>query len=253
MSTTETRPRRSADVRRTVGAREQPPPPSRIPPSFLPAVALLITLIALAAMMLGVFSVQHVEVVGTGLPVQSILKVADVTGKNIVRLRSDAVVTRLQALPSIEVTRVRTVFPNTVTIYARRRVPYLAWQAGAQTYLVDATGRLLGPTGTTTLPVLAGPARSNPPGFAVLQAARYAAGVVASSPDGTVQRLEVDPALGLVIVGKSGWRAIIGTGDPQALVNRVAELSSVLKSIRNGGQRLKFADFRYRGSYYRLR
>jgi cell division septal protein FtsQ len=226
---------------------------SRIHPAIPSIVALVLVLAALTAIVQGTYRVRRVDIVGTNVPSTAIAKAADVLGHNIFRLRSDAIIRRLAAVPSVEVSRVTTTFPDTVTIFARVRTAYAAWQVGGVIELLDDTGRIIGQTKWTSLPVILGLPGMHPPGFAVLQAARYALQALPSAPDGAVLHLQTDPKLGLVIIGRSGWQAVVGSGAAQLLVQRVATLSALLIAIARRSQRLQYADLRYREPYYRPR
>lgn len=260
MTTTRRAPPARKTAPKRVGTGERAPrqatpsePPRKGHPALVPAVALLLVLAALGAMVSGTFKVRRVQVVGAGLPATAIVQTADVTGKNIFRLRSDAIVQRLQALPAVDVTRVETRFPDTVTIYASLRHAYVAWRPGTITFLVDASGVILSSTTATTLPLIVGTAGAPTPPFSVLQAARYAVKALSAVPDGAVQESKMEPNVGMVIIGRSGWQAVIGSGDPQALVSRVATLASLLRAIEGRGQHLKYADLRYREPYYHIK
>jgi hypothetical protein len=220
----------------------------------LPSVAaLLLVLAALAAIVHGAYRVRHVDVVGANLPAAEIVQAADVTDRNIFRLRSDAIIARLATLPSVEVRHVSTSFPDTVTIYARVRHPYAAWRVGGTTSLLDDTGRIIGQVKITTLPTVAGSPAMQPPGFGVLQAVRYANDALPTAPDGALARCEMRRMVGLVIVGQSGWQAVIGWGSPRQLVQRVATLATLLGAIASRAEHLGHADLRYREPYFRPR
>jgi cell division septal protein FtsQ len=225
----------------------------RIHPAIPSTAALILVLAALTAIVQGAYRVRRLDIVGTNVPATAIAKAAGVLGHNIFRLRSDAIVRRLDALPSVEVSRITTTFPDTVTIFAIVRTPYAAWQVGGVVNLLDDTGRIIGQTKSTSLPVILGLPGMHPPGFAVLQAARYALQSLPTAPDGTVLHVQMDPKLGLVIVGQSGWQAVVGSGTPQLLAQRVATLSALLVAIAHRSQSLQYADLRYREPYYRQR
>src|SRR5947209_9371576 len=142
-----------------------PPRRRRLHPAVIPVATLLLVLAALGAAVAGKFTVKRVDVVGANLPATAIVQRADVTGKNIFRVRSESVVERLQALPSVEVTRVETRFPDTITIYATVRHPYVAWRPANVTYLVDAAGTIIGRTIAPTLPLIVGTPRAHTPPF----------------------------------------------------------------------------------------
>jgi hypothetical protein len=57
----------------------------------------------------------------------------------------------------------------------------------------------------------------------------------------------------LSIHGQSGWQAVIGRGNAQTLVARIATLQALLGKIARNGQHLSYADLRFRRAYYRVR
>lgn len=235
------------------GGGRRPPQRHRFHPALPSIAALILVLAGLAACAAGVFKVRHVEVVGSGLPAAEMVRTADVMDHNIFRVRADAVVQRLQALPQIEVSRVDTAFPDTVTIYAALRRPYIGWRVGGVTYLLDDHGRIIERAPETALPVIVGAPGAQPPGFPVLQAALYAVSALSVVPDGNVGGLRLDPARGLVVDGQAGWHATVGTGSAQTLVTRVATLAALLRKLNAQHERLAFADLRLGQPYFRVR
>jgi cell division septal protein FtsQ len=242
----------AAERTRTIGQQKAPKRP-RLHPAIPSLIALALVVAALVAIVQGAFRVRRVVVVGANLPSSAIVQTAGITGRNIFRLRSDAVIQRLTTLPAIEVSRVSTSFPDTVTIYARMRQPYAAWRVGSTDDVLDDTGRIIAQVRATTLPVIGGSPGMPPPGFAVLQATRYAQAILPAAPDGALKGCRMDRKLGLVITGKSGWRAVIGSGGPRALVQRVATLATLLGAIAARSQRLGYADLRFSEPYFRAR
>src|SRR5579884_3725555 len=65
----------------------------------------------------------------------AIIRASDLTGQNIFTVRSDGVVARLQQVHQVVIRRVETMLPDRVVIYARERVPMVAWQSGGSLYL----------------------------------------------------------------------------------------------------------------------
>lgn len=230
----------------------RPPRAPRSLRGLLSAAALLACLAAIGAALSGSFTVQRVVVVGSGLPTATIVSAAQLSGKNIFRLRADQVVSRLdQQVHQIAVTRVATSFPNQVTIYARLRRPLVAWQSNQGLVLLDAEGWIIGSVAKTNLPIISGDgaARGVPP--SIIRAVSYAFRVLPASGPGAINAFQVQPRTGLVIVDRSGWSADIGHGTAQTLVNRIATLGSVLQAIQAQGKRLQFIDLRYRVPYIR--
>lgn len=201
----------------------------------------------------GTFRVRRVEVVGRNLPRATIVQIADVMGKNIFRVRSDAVVSRLGAIRSIVVHRVDTAFPDQVTIYASVRVPLIAWQDGRSLYEMDADGRVIRQVTHTELPVvMALDWRGMAVSPNVVRAARYAAEALPVAPDGAIESIQYGGSSGLTIVGRAGWTADLGRGTQQTLVNRVATLTALLARLHARAERLKYVNLRTSVPYARL-
>ena len=226
-------------------------------PRRVQAACSLLLLVAclgfLGAAAAGSFRVRRVEVVGHDLPRATIIRVAGVMGKNIFRVRSDAVVARLDAVRSIVVRRVDTAFPDTVTIYASARAPLVAWQQGRSLFELDADGRVIRQVRRTDLPVIIGADRTQRVVAApdMVRAVRYAVQTLPAVPDGAIETFQLDGRSGLTIIGRTGWTAEIGTGTEQTLVNRVATLAAVLARMHSQARRLKYANLRYRVPYAR--
>lgn len=224
---------------------------------YLPLVWSLLLLAAclasLGAAGAGVFRVREVRVVGANLPAEAIVQATGVMGQNIFTVRSDLVVSRLSRVREIVVQRVDTSFPDTVTIHARLRQSLVAWQIGHALYELDPDGRIIRQVQSTRLPVIVGTDTTGALGPGVVEAVRYAVGALPAAPNGAIAIFQFQPHIGLVIVGRSGWTADIGTGSPQTLVNRIATLVSALAAIRAEKRQLEFIDLRYRVPYARFR
>jgi cell division protein FtsQ len=212
--------------------------------------ALAVSALVLAACLLGLFTVRTVQIVGKNLPAAAMIQAAGVTGQNIFTVRSDQVIDRLAAVSSVEVTRVQTAFPDRVVIYAQLRQPAVVWQSPQGKFLVDRYGHVIGPAASGGLPVVSA---NQAPDSGTITAAGYALRLLPPAPDGAIAGLTIDSRTGLTIQGRSGWTAVIGRGDAQTLVNRIATLQALLGALAGRGQHLAYADMRYRGPYYRVR
>ncbi len=220
-------------------------------PAWTSILVLLLVLAALAAALMGVFTVRTVRVEGANLPVNLVRGAAGVNGSNIFSVRADQVIDRLSQFPSITVQRVETSFPDEVIIYAQARMPIAVWHSTSGEYLVDATGILVGPAGPTTrLPVVTG--GTSPPGRGQLAAIHYAATVLPPIPNGALTDFTLDPHVGLEVNGHAGWHAVVGAGPPGTLTMRVATLAALLRKLGKRGQQLGYTDLRFKGPYFRL-
>jgi cell division septal protein FtsQ len=208
--------------------------------------ALLVCLTGLATVVLGMFRIQHVEVVGAGLPASTIRQVAGVTDQNVFTVQSDQVVARLASIHEIVVGRVDTTFPDKVTIYAQERTPMVVWQTGKKRYELDPDGNVIRAVTVTTLPIIDGVVPQHGRiGPGIIAAVRYAVQTLPGVPNGTISIFHVGPARGLVIVGHAGWTAVIGRGSAQTLADRIATLASTLTKLQKRGLRLTRVDLRF--------
>jgi hypothetical protein len=234
-------------------SRHKPDAASRVPLHKHPALPPLLILLGCLALMGtavgGVFKVKTVQVDGKGLPVGKIVAAADLSGRNIFRVRSDAVVAHLQAaVREIAVTEVDTEFPDRVVIHARMRQRFAAWQRGNRLFIVDPQGQIVDEVRSTKLPMIVGPAAGSPLTPGVVQAVGYARSTLPAVPAGRIARFEFGPRHGLTIVGQTGWRALIGRGSPQLLDTRIASLAALLKKHPS----LLFVDLRLKAPYARF-
>lgn len=220
-------------------------------PRLITFVALVACLAGLAAIAAGVFTVHQVDIVGKNLPTDTIVQTANVVGQNIFTVRSDEVVDRLDGIPSIQLTRVETSFPDRVTVYATPRQAVVGWRTATSLELVDRYGVVIGPSTTTTLPIIAGGRQAPDP--ATVAAVLYATSSLPGVPSGAIAGFGLDAATGLSITGKSGWRAVVGAGSPQDLVTRVATLAALLTKLGSRAQQVSFVDLRYKEPYLRYR
>lgn len=244
------RGRRASPATRDQRGSSQPPPGTTgsLFARLLCLAGLILSLASLAAVVGGLFTVHTVRVVGSRLPQATIVAATDVTGKNIFRVRSDQVVERLSHLPSIDVDRVEVSFPNQVTVYARDRVPVVAWVTPSGDFLIDRSGTQIGEVRNTSLPAVSGGDR--PPDAGMVAAILYAATALPNTPNGTATGFQIDKYGNLLVLGRGGWQAQLGRGSAQQLVRRVAVLAAILDKSRTRTHRLTFVDVRYHSPYY---
>lgn len=193
----------------------------------------------------GVFTVKTVQLVGKGLPSSRILTTAAVSGKNIFSVRSDDVITRLSSVREIVVTGVDTQFPDRVVIHAQLRPSLVAWRTPSGLFVLDMDGRVIDRVERTSLPIIVGSDRGSGFGAGVVQAVRYAVLALPTAPKGGIAVLSYDGRNGLSITGRAGWHAVVGTGSPQSLVRRIAELVAILKTAARKSESLVTLDLRY--------
>ncbi len=58
---------------------------------------------------------------------------------------SDAALQRIERIPWIDTAQITRVYPGTLDIVVHERTPAVLWTRGVANYLVDASGRVLGP------------------------------------------------------------------------------------------------------------
>lgn len=79
--------------------------------------------------------------------------------KTFAAFDSDAAMKRIERIPWVDTVQLTRIYPGTLDIVIHERAPAFVWTRGETNYLVDATGRTLGPmpaAGTWKLPRVAG-------------------------------------------------------------------------------------------------
>lgn len=238
-------------------------------PALASGGALVIAVCMLGAAAAGVFTVQQIDVVGASEYQPVVAQASGVEGQNIFTVQSDAVARRLSGVGQVVVQRVETSFPDRVVVYARPRIPAVALRVGPFLYEVDANATVIRQVSSTALPLVelapaqdAGgnsplrltPGRPSPeltPGIIV--AVRYALTAEKRAPSGTIAGFRLSPRKGLTAVGLAGWRAFIGIGSAQKLVDRIATLVSTLRALGLRAAQLSIVDLRNSGPYTRFK
>ena len=108
------------------------------------AVAEQVTALTIAAG----FGINQVNVTGQHFASDSdIYDAIDLTNvRTFAAFDSEAALKRIERIPWIDKAQITRVYPGTLDIVVRERTPSIVWTRGNETYLVDATGRVLGPT-----------------------------------------------------------------------------------------------------------
>lgn len=182
------------------------------------------------------FSVNRVVVTGVAaLSGSTIAETTGVLGQSVFSVESAAVARRIAALPGVQRSDVYTEAPDTIVVRIEERQAVLVWDAGGQSFLVDAAGDVLGQ-----------PDASAPPPLPHLQALAgtpipVAGGRVSSDPiratlalnerlpteAGLTQAaITLDPVVGL-IVQTGTWRAVLG--NDEYLGKKLAVLKRLLQ------------------------
>jgi cell division protein FtsQ len=94
------------------------------------------------------FGINQVNVTGQHFASDSdIYDAIDLTNvRTFAAFDSEAALKRIERIPWIDKAQITRVYPGTLDIVVRERTPSIVWTRGNETYLVDATGRVLGPT-----------------------------------------------------------------------------------------------------------
>ncbi len=74
-------------------------------------------------------------------------------------LDAAAALKRIERLPWVDTAQITRVYPDRMNIQIRERIPYAQWRRDDRTYLIDATGRVLGPIAANqswNLPLITG-------------------------------------------------------------------------------------------------
>jgi cell division protein FtsQ len=79
--------------------------------------------------------------------------------KTFAELNTDAALKRIERISWVDTAQITRVFPGTLNVDIKERVPAAIWSRGGKNYLIDVTGRTLGPVPLNSgwvLPHLAG-------------------------------------------------------------------------------------------------
>lgn len=96
--------------------------------------------------------------------------------KTFADLDSAAALKRIERLPWVDKAQITRVYPASLTIEIRERLPYAQWRRGDRNFLIDATGRVLGPIAanqTWDLPLVSGEGASAEAPLLLTAIARY--------------------------------------------------------------------------------
>jgi cell division septal protein FtsQ len=192
------------------------------------------------------FKVARVEATGQNLLSYSeIVQSSGVLGANVFTLDRRRVADAVSGLGTLRTVDVAVALPNVVRIAVVEYEPRYVWQAGAESYLVDERGVVLGAArGQPTLPAVREPdgaarKRGDRVPLGTLQVAARLASVWPSRL-GQAPVSEYGPN-GLVLVTKE-WRAELGDG--ANLEAQVLALGAVLDQVKENDKEFSFVDLR---------
>lgn len=176
-------------------------------------------------------------------------ELSQVVGRNIFLVNTARVAEDVATIPSVLSARVVPHLPNTVEIEIVERVPIAVWQSANGAFLVDDQGYLIAeatPEGDAARPPLGvrdSTGRALRLGDQVDQRSLLATReLLKAMPAGVaVKEVEYAPE-GIVFTTDGGWRIIFGP--PDALNQKVANLTAVADMARAQRMNLKLIDLR---------
>jgi cell division protein FtsQ len=178
----------------------------------------------------GLFDVEMVEVTGTvAVPQADVLAAAAVQpGAPLAAVDTDAVATRVAALPAVESVSVGRSWPHTVTVAVTERVPVAAVSTSQGPALVDRSGVVYRGAPAPGLPRLTTTPRSGDP------ATLAAVAVLTSLPEAL--RVQVETAGAAVVAPGAPGQVTLGLtdgkevrwGTPERAEEKAAALAALL-------------------------
>ena len=225
----------------------------------LAALAVLLTTVTLLYHLVTSSSYYVSEVTVDGnrlLATQQVADTAAVSGVHILWVNGRQVAQRLRGLPAVASAEVRPIFPRRVAIHITERAPYVQWQVGGVTFLVDAEGRVIGPAarGDTLVLVRENRPGTLQPGDTVPAEAARAATELSSllpaqwQPASGVFDYAAD--VGISVTTRTGWQ--VRFGDDTDLAWKLTTFQALAAEIERLGTRVQLVDVRFPGRpYYR--
>lgn len=246
----------SARQRPERGVKRKPLLPVSISLTAL-AVTFVIGLGATAAVVvlrLGYLDVKHVEFVGgEHLDLARVHRNLALEGEGMWSVDVSRVVALISADPRVRDVSVEKDWPNGLTVTITEREPWGTWKANGRAFVVDADGvvldRLPAREGSPEV-VATGPRRDLQPGDRVdasaLRAVEAFGAAQLRRAEMTPVAYEWSPRLGLVVVTKTGGRAVIG--DAQQIDRKLATWAALLDQAGATGIKMSNIDLRFGAS-----
>jgi hypothetical protein len=200
--------------------------------------------------------------------VANITNLCECVGQNIFTVQPAAIQSRLDEIPTLTIRRVYTRLPNQVIVDAGYRIKVAIWRTPEAAYAVDSTGGVLEvwklpfPRSGWDLPVfdegydatfhkgrrlLVGDSIPQAP----LTMARQVRSHLPRALLSQVKTFFYQPSTGLVLVGKTGWLALLGMDYSAQLDARLSTLRTVLSGKPPLLQGRDCVDLRGQYPYYR--
>ena len=203
------------------------------------------------------FRVHQVTVRGNRLlSADEVLTAAAVQGTNVFWLRRSEVAERVARLPATRSVEVQVALPDQVDVIVHERSPYVSWQAGDATYLVDRDGLVLG-TQMPQQPLIVIRDQDAQPLQAGERVDPIALRTVAALSERLPAALGMAPAeydysrsLGIEVQGPNGTR--VRFGSDELIEAKVATLVTLSAELARLGERPALVDVRFPSRpYYR--
>ena len=205
-------------------------------------IAAALGLLYLGARETPVFALRTVEVEGAPANVrQSVLQTLDETrGTSLVSLDGDAVVRRLEALPSVQSVTYDRAFPHTLRLNVVPEQPVAVVNQASDLWIVSVRGRVIGRTTADAAPEL--------PRIRYLSQTPLAAGLFVSDEETKTLLAALSEAprrmllpihgariengeLTLVLAGESGSRPLLLLGEPVDVRTKLRVAALVLRHL----------------------
>ena len=133
---------------------------------------------ASAALMAAGFGIDQVSVSGHRFtPDADVYDAIDLpNAKTFAEFNAAAALKRIERLPWVDNAQITRMFPGSLAVQIRERRPAAIWSRAGNSYLIDATGRVLGPIASTTswaLPRITGEGANTEAAMLFLALSRY--------------------------------------------------------------------------------
>jgi cell division protein FtsQ len=196
------------------------------------------------------FRVQQVAVSGARLlTAEEIADSAAVLGTNVFWLRRQEIRDRVRQLPAVRDVEVRVDLPGRVELRVQERSPYVSWQSGDSTFLVDSEGLVLSTrepeqplvvVHDLDAPNLQAGARVSP---GALRAVSKLSQLLPTELGLSPSEYDYSQALGVELQIPNGPRLRIGDGDD--IETKLAIVKALREDLRRDGSVTQVIDVRY--------
>src|SRR5581483_9237398 len=196
------------------------------------------------------FRVRQVSVSGNRLlNAEEVLNVAAVQGTNIFWLRRSEVAERVSRLPAVRSVEVRVLLPDRVNLVVHERTPYVSWQSGDATFLVDRDGVVLGTQAPEQPLIVIHDLDATPLAAGVrvdAAALRTVAALNGALPGAlgmSAAEYDYSRALGIEVQDPSGTR--LRFGSDEAIDAKITILAALKSELARRGEHPELVDLRF--------